>query len=153
MTTSSGTQVGACLKCGAIITDTYPHSWCSACGEPLPAEIAARLPRLQAILSAPKLTAVTAAAPRESYPALRFLANVYRVMAYIVLCIGIVLVFVALQTNNFLVIIGIALYAGFIFLLLLAGSELLRVVPDIADHTKTTNDLLRDIKTSLSKNA
>jgi len=71
-------------------------------------------------------------------------------MAYVVLAIGVLLLIGAIQTNNLLVVVGVALYAGSVFLLLLAGAEFLRVVPDIADHTKTTAALLRDIKTSLS---
>src|SRR5215831_9533694 len=41
--------------------------------------------------------------PRETYPAVRTLARMYRALAYIVLCIGILLcIFGGLQTNNLL---------------------------------------------------
>src|SRR5438309_2480948 len=40
---------GNCPKCGAVITDEHEYSWCDYCGEPLPSDLAARVPRVHAI--------------------------------------------------------------------------------------------------------
>jgi uncharacterized RDD family membrane protein YckC len=39
--------LGNCPKCGAVITDEHQHSWCDYCGEPLPSDLAARVPYVQ----------------------------------------------------------------------------------------------------------
>ena len=41
--------LGNCPKCGAIITDEHQYSWCDNCGEPLPSDLAARVPHVHAI--------------------------------------------------------------------------------------------------------
>ena len=90
--------------------------------------------------------------PRESYPAVRTLSRVYRGLAYIVLCVGLLLVVLAIaQTNNFLVVVAVGLYTGFVFLVLLATGEFLAILPDIADRTQETNSLLQEIRELLSK--
>lgn len=39
-----------CGKCGVLVKPDHPYSWCSACGDPFPQDIQARLPRLQSAL-------------------------------------------------------------------------------------------------------
>jgi len=87
--------------------------------------------------------------PRASYPALRTHTAFYRIVAYIVLGVGILLVLLVLHTNVTLAI-ALGLYAAFVFVLLLAGGELLRVIPDIADHIRRSDELLRDIKDAMT---
>ncbi len=41
--------LGNCPKCGAVITDEHEYSWCDYCGEPLPSDLAARVPQVHAI--------------------------------------------------------------------------------------------------------
>jgi uncharacterized RDD family membrane protein YckC len=41
--------LGNCPKCGAVITDKHQYSWCDNCGEPLPSDLAARVPHVHAI--------------------------------------------------------------------------------------------------------
>ena len=52
--------------------------------------------------------------------------------------------------TNVTLAIALGLYAAFVFVLLLAGGELLRVIPDIADHIRRSDELLRDIKDAMT---
>lgn len=36
-----------CSACGARVPEDHPYSWCSKCGKPLPADVQARLAKLQ----------------------------------------------------------------------------------------------------------
>ena len=150
MPTSQISPAGRCSKCAAVIPGNHSYTWCHKCGEPLAADILACLPHVQATAALSEPSAPSQAVQRVSYPALRAIAGFYRIMAYVVLVVGLLFVLVALQ-GNALAAIGAGLYAAFVFLLLLAGGELLRVVPDIADHAERTNELLREIKADLSK--
>ena len=48
----SPTTIATCPNCGAAITDQHSYTWCQKCGEALPAEIVARLPKIQAMRAA-----------------------------------------------------------------------------------------------------
>jgi hypothetical protein len=148
-----GTPVANCPKCHAAIGDAHPYLWCVECGEQLPPEIRAKVPQLQALHAAQSApTPSHPAAQRETYPAVRTLARVYRGLAYITLCLGIVLcIIIAVQTNNLVAVLAVLLYSAFVFLVLPAGGELLGIIPDLADRAAQTNSLLRDIKELLSK--
>lgn len=148
-----GIPVAQCPKCRAAIGDAHPYLWCVECGEQLPPETRAKVPQLEAqhaAQAAPVRTYV--ATPRETYPAVRTLARVYRGLAYIILCVGILLcIILAVQTNNLLAVLAFFLYTAFVFLVLLAAAELLGIMPDLADRSAQTNGLLRDIRELLSK--
>lgn len=55
--------VGNCPKCGAVITDEHQYSWCSKCGEPIPADLAARVPHVQALRAQTQVASTAAAKP------------------------------------------------------------------------------------------
>ncbi len=46
------TPVASCPKCGAAISDAHPYTWCSKCGEKLPPQVTAKLPKIEAVQAA-----------------------------------------------------------------------------------------------------
>ncbi len=58
MKKSFGTAIAECPKCHTAIGDAHPYGWCIGCGEPLPADILARLPEVEASRQAQATAAV-----------------------------------------------------------------------------------------------
>lgn len=52
MADQSSAPIGFCTKCNHPIPLDHPYAWCSECGERLPEELQARLPRLRKISEA-----------------------------------------------------------------------------------------------------
>ena len=149
-----GIPVASCLKCGVAIGDAHPYAWCVACGEQLPADVVAKIPQLQAKLA--EQAAISAGpihppAPK-TYPAVRTLAGAYRVLAYLILTFGLIAGTVTgVRENSLLAALPVLFYTAFVFVVLLAGGEVLAMLPDISDRATETNNLLREIKELLSK--
>ena len=55
--------LGNCPNCGAVITDQHQYSWCSKCGDPLPPELAIRVPHVQALREAARRAITPALGP------------------------------------------------------------------------------------------
>ena len=149
-----GTPVSSCPKCGVAIGDAHPYAWCVTCGEQLPGDVVAKIPQLQAKLA--EQSAISAGPIRppaaKTYPALRTLAGAYRVFAYLILIFGLIACTVAgVRANSLLAALPVFFYTAFVFVVLLAGGEVLAMLPDIADRATETNSLLREIKELLSK--
>jgi hypothetical protein len=129
-----GTPVASCPKCGAAIGDAQRYAWCVACGEQLPGGVVAEIPQLRAKLAEQAAigTGPIRLPAAKTYPTLRTLAGAYRVFAYLVLTFGLIACTVAgVQANSLLVALPVLFYTAFVFVVLLAGGEVLAMLPDL----------------------
>ena len=90
---------------------------------------------------------VAAAAPPRSYLTIRTLDGIYRVIAWLFLIAGILfcITFTA-TTGSAAAFFGSALFVALGFLIQLVAAELLAILPDIADSTSESRDLLRELR-------
>lgn len=149
-----GTPAASCPKCGVAMAEAHPYGWCIACGDELPADVVANNPQLQAKLAEQSAARAAPIPPssRKTYPAIRTLAGAYRVFAYLVLCFGVLkCIITGVQADDLLAALPALFYTAFAFVVLLAGGELLALMPDLADRAEQTNTLLREIKELLLK--
>ncbi len=84
--------------------------------------------------------------PPQTYPAIRTLAAVYRVIAWLFLIVGVIFCIVVATTTSMALSFGSALFVALAFLVQLASAELLAILPDIADSTKQSAQLLRELR-------
>ena len=79
-------KVAICPRCEESIEDTYENSWCQHCGDPLPAEIKKRLPKLVALLASnsPNEETIDSADSGPRSPVLTKYRDAYRVGATLV---------------------------------------------------------------------
>ncbi len=131
MTKPHEKPVASCPKCGAPIGDTHPYAWCSNCGEKLPSEVIAKLPKIQAVEAArTAATAAAAATPIRPFrgSALSGWFIFFAILDFIAAAVGLLMAFTgsAGEVGTGVTLFAVGISGAFLFLALAKILDYLR---------------------------